>query len=197
MGSKERSPQTSAGFPSLWPESGPRGNPAACGQCRPAVLQPRELRDRLSYPKTALPGTPNGRGRESSTHTLTRNVHTRHVTFFHMCAHTAWLIHSHAMGWSHQHAFACNTHTHTTCSHTTHSPTRHALLFMYTCSKCMLTHSHYTHAYTHTCTHMAGWTHTDPQSRTCVLPKMLRSIHAQTENAGRTTEKQAQTPPHP
>lgn len=32
------SSETSAGFPSLWPESGPRGNPAACGQCRPAVL---------------------------------------------------------------------------------------------------------------------------------------------------------------
>ena len=123
-------------------------------------------------------------------------AHLQGVVDTHVCTHSR--AHTlHAMGWSHQHAFTCNIHAHITCSHTTYSPMRHALLFMCTCSKCMLAHSHYTHAHTHTCTHMAVWTHTDPQSRTCVLPKMLRYIHAQTENAGRTTEKQAQTPPHP
>ena len=81
-----RLPESLTGVRAAWESSGLWAVLAGC------ALQPRELRDRLSHPKTALPGTPNGRGWESSTHTHTQHVCTRHVTFFHMCAHTAGLI---------------------------------------------------------------------------------------------------------
>lgn len=110
------------------------------------------------------------------THSHTQHVHTRHAAFLPMCAHTVWLTRSHAMGWSHRHAFTCNTHAHNMLPHETRSPI-HVHVFK------MRAHTHplHTHAHTHTCTHMAAWTHTDPQSCTCVLPKMLTQIHAQTE----------------
>ena len=111
-----------------------------------------------------------------------------------MCAHTAWLTRSRTMGWSHQHAFTCNTHTHMTCSHTTCSPTRHALLVMCTCSKCVLTHSQYTHTLIHMHTHGCLDTHRPTVTHLC--PPLDAHTHPRTDRKTQAGPQRNKPRPH-
>lgn len=164
------------------------------------ILEPRKVCDRLSYPKTALPGTPNGRGWESATHALTCNTCTLDMLHSLTCvhAHTAWLTLSHAMGAHMQHAFMFNMHT--THSHTTYSSTRHSPLHMSMCSNaCSHTHTlllhtrSYSHVHTHGC--MDGHTPTQTHTHAPMCPsKMLTHIHAQIE---KDTQGHRETCPDP
>lgn len=159
-----RLPESLAGVRAAWESGGLWAVRACC------VLQPRELRDRPSYPKTALPGTPNGEDGKAA-HTLSHatRAHSTCYTPSHVCTHSM----AHTLtrnGWSHQHAFTCNTHAHDMLSHNmllhdTCSPI-HVHMFKMRAHTLPL----HTHAHTHTCTHKVAWTHTDPQSRTRVLP---------------------------
>ena len=169
MGSKRRHPQGTWRFPESLTGVGARWESGSLSTVLAhCILEPRKVCDRLSYPKTALPGTPNGRGWESATHAPSTCYILSHV-----CTHTQHGLRSH-MQW----VLTCNMPSRATHTCTQHALTQHTRprdTLPYTCA-CVqmhahtLTHAYYTHGHTHTCTHTAVWMHTDPHRPTVTHP---------------------------
>lgn len=144
------------------------------------VLRPRELRDRLSDPKTALPGTPNGEDGKAA-HTLS------HATR----AHSTRCIPSHVCTHSMAHTLTRNGVVTSTCFHMQHTRTQHAPprdTLSYSCARVQNACSHtpithtrsYSHMHTHGCldTHRPTVMHLCPPQDAHTNPRTDRKTQA-------------------
>ena len=126
------------------------------------VLQPRELRDRLSHPKTALPGTPNGRGWESSTHTLTHNTCALNTLHSFTCVHTQQGSYAHMQWGGHINMFSHATYMLTQHAITQHTPPQDML--SYSCARVQNACSHTPITHMLILTHAHTWLSGHPQT---------------------------------
>lgn len=184
-----RLPESLTGVRAAWEPGGLWAVLACC------VLQPRELRDRLSYPKTALPGTPNGEdGKAAHTFSHATRAHSTCYIPPHVCTHSM------------AHTLTRNRVVTSTCFHMqythTHDMLSHNMLPHETCSPihvhvfkmCAHTLPIHTHSYSHMHTHGCLDTHRPTVTHLC--PPLDAQTHPCTDRKTQAGPQRNKPRPH-